>query len=128
MPVASARRTRGIRAEAQNYVPPQSETEKTIAGVWQGLFGLERVSVEENFFDLGGHSLLLVHMHERLRETLKLEFPIVTLFEYPTVQSLGRHLDSPRGTQANGEQWRDRARLQKQALAQMRPKAKREGL
>jgi hypothetical protein len=67
-------------------------------------------------------------MHERLRETLNVEFPIVTLFEYPTVQSLARHLDSPRDTKANGEQWRDRARLQKQALAQMRPKAKREGL
>src|SRR5258708_25046887 len=38
--------------------------------VWQNLFEIERVSIEENFFDLGGHSLLLVQMHTRLREAL----------------------------------------------------------
>ena len=93
--VASARPRQRIRAESQNYVPPQTEMEKTIAGVWQGMFGLERVGIEENFFDLGGHSLLLVQMHGRLQETLKMEFSIVTLFEHPTVRSLARHLGEP---------------------------------
>ena len=119
---------RKLRAESQNFVPPQTGMEQTIAGVWQKMFGLERVSIEESFFDLGGHSLLLVQMHSQLRETLKSEFPIVKLFEYPTVRSLARHLDqSAIATIQTGEQWRDRAQRQKQAMAQLRIKLKKRG-
>jgi len=100
--------------------------EQTIAGVWQKMFGLERISIEENFFDLGGHSLLLVQMHSRLQETLKSEFPIVKLFEYPTVRSLARHLgQSDIQKIQTGEQWHDRAQRQKQALAQLRIRLKK---
>ena len=123
--VASAKPRERIRAESQNYVPPQTEMEKTIAGVWQGMFGLEQVGIEENFFDLGGHSLLLVQMHGRLQETLKAEFSIVTLFEHPTVRSLARHLGEPSVSAAKtGQQWRDRAQSQRQALAQLRTQTK----
>jgi acyl carrier protein len=127
--VASARLRQRIRAESQNYVPPQTEMEKTIAGVWQGMFGLERVGIEENFFDLGGHSLLLVQMHARVQETLKTEFSIVTLFEHPTVRSLARHLGEPEvsATGTGQQRWRDRAHSQRQALAQLRTKLKRDG-
>jgi len=125
--VASAKLLERVRAESQNYVPPQSEMEQTIAGVWQGMFGLERVGIEENFFDLGGHSLLLVQMHGRLQETLKAEFSIVTLFEHPTVRSLARHLGEPSvSTAKTGQRWRDRAQSQRQALAQLRTQLKRD--
>ena len=107
-------------------MPPQTELEKTIAGVWQGMFGLDRVGIEENFFDLGGHSLLLVQMHGRLRAALESDFPIVTLFAHPTVRSLARHLgDASLGAAATGSQVRDRAQRQKQALAVFRNKSKR---
>ena len=89
---AVARTRRKLRAESQNFVPAQTDMEQMIANVWQKMFGLERISIEENFFDLGGHSLLLVQMHGRLRETLKSDFPIVTLLEHPNVRSLARHL------------------------------------
>ena len=91
--IAPVRAKLRLQAESQNFVPPQTEMERAISGVWQGLFGLDRISVEDNFFDLGGHSLLLVQMHNRLRETLRTEFPVVTLFEYPTVRLLARYLD-----------------------------------
>jgi len=110
-----------LSVQSQNYVPPQTSMEWTIAALWQNMFGVEQVSVEENFFDLGGHSLLLIQMHGRLREVLKIGFPIVTLFEHPTVRSLARHLSQPVGpsTQAS-EEIRDRAQKQKQALSRMR--------
>ena len=112
---------RRFLAGSQNYVPPQTEMEKAIAGVWQKLFGLDRVGIEENFFDLGGHSLLVVQTHSELREILKMEFPIVALFEYPTIRSLARHLGHPAlQTVGAGEHWRDRAARHKQALHQMR--------
>jgi acyl carrier protein len=108
-------------AQSQDFMPPQTEMEQSIASVWQKMFGLEQVNVEANFFDLGGHSLLLVQMHSLLREKLNSEFPIVALFEHPTVRALARHLDQPADSAVDkGEQLRDRAQRQKKALAQMR--------
>ena len=122
-PVVGMRPRERLRAESQNYVPPQTEIEKTIAVVWQKMFGLERVSVEENLFDMGGHSLLLLQMHGRLRAALKEEFPIVTLFVHPTIRSLARHLgQATSSAPENGEQWRNRAKQQKEALTQLRNK------
>jgi acyl carrier protein len=111
----------------QNFVPPQTEMEKNIASVWQKMFGLEQVNVETNFFEFGGHSLLLVQMHSLLREKLNSEFPIVALFEHPTVRALARHLSQPAGQDVEkGEQWRDRAQRQKKALSQMRVPTKKQ--
>ena len=114
---------KNIRVESQNYVPPQTETEKAIAVVWQKMFGLDRVSVDDNLFDLGGHSLLLVQMHARLRAALKKEFPLVTLFTHPTVRALARYCErGADGASENTAQWRTRAQQQKEALTQLRNK------
>jgi non-ribosomal peptide synthetase component F len=108
-------------AQSQNFMPAQTEMEKSIAAVWQKMFGLDQINVETNFFELGGHSLLLVQMHGLLRQALSSEFPIVALFEHPTVRALARHLGQPAelGSEKS-EQLRDRALRQKRALAQMR--------
>jgi len=121
-PVAIAEaRPSTAEMQTQNFVPAQTEMEKNIAAVWQKMFGLEQVNVETNFFEFGGHSLLLVQMHSLLREKLNSEFPIVALFEHPTVRALARHLSQPAGQAVEkGQQWRDRAQRQKKALAQLR--------
>jgi amino acid adenylation domain-containing protein/non-ribosomal peptide synthase protein (TIGR01720 family) len=120
-PALAEVRPSAIEVQTQNFVPAQTEMEKSIASVWQKMFGLEQVSVETNFFEFGGHSLLLVQMHSLLREKLNSDFPIVALFEHPTVRALARHLSQPVGQAAEkGEPWRDRAQRQKKALAQMR--------
>jgi non-ribosomal peptide synthase protein (TIGR01720 family) len=112
--------------QTQNFAPAQTEMEKSIASVWQKMFGLEQVNVETNFFEFGGHSLLLVQMHSLLREKLNSEFPIVALFEHPTVRALARHLSRPADQAVEkGEQWRDRAQRQKRALSQMRVPTKK---
>jgi amino acid adenylation domain-containing protein/non-ribosomal peptide synthase protein (TIGR01720 family) len=112
---------------SQNFVPAHSQSELAIAAVWADLFGLDQVSVEENFFDLGGHSLLLVKMHRRLQEAMYPQLSIVTLFEHPTVRSLAQHLDqcgqASRET-ATGESV-TRARQQRQALEQLRARLKK---
>ena len=126
-PAATAEvRPSAAEIQPQNFVPPQTEMEKNIASVWQKMFGLEQVNVETNFFEFGGHSLLLVQMHSLLREKLNSEFPIVALFEHPTVRSLARHLSQPAGqTGEKGEQWRDRAERQKKALSRLRVPTKK---
>ncbi len=80
------------RPEAAAYVAPKSELERTIAAVWRDLLGVDRIGVEDNFFDLGAHSLLLVRAHARLREALGQELTVIDLFRHPSVGALARHL------------------------------------
>ncbi|MBW4592773.1 MAG: amino acid adenylation domain-containing protein [Brasilonema angustatum HA4187-MV1] len=74
------------------YEPPRTEVEQTIANIWQQMLHVEKVGIHDNFFDLGGHSLLLVQIHAKLREVLNTNISIVNLFEYPTINSLAKYL------------------------------------
>jgi acyl carrier protein len=64
--------------------------------VWCEVLRLDEVGVDDNFFDLGGHSLLLVRAQAKLRETLDREVAIVEMFQYPTIRAMAAHLASPR--------------------------------
>ncbi|MDZ8067344.1 MAG: amino acid adenylation domain-containing protein [Nostoc sp. DedQUE08] len=76
------------------YVVPQTEVEKTIASVWQKALNLEKIGIHDNFFEIGGHSLLLVTVHSQLQEILKVELSTLDLFRYPTINSLAEYLNS----------------------------------
>ncbi|MDT5268373.1 MAG: hypothetical protein QOH49_559 [Acidobacteriota bacterium] len=76
------------RDEAEALVPPQSEVERAIAAIWREALGLEEVGIHDNFFDLGGHSLLLVRVHSELRQAFDAELTMLDLFKYPTISSL----------------------------------------
>ena len=71
-------------------VLPQTENEAKIATVWQEVLQLEVVGIHDNFFGLGGHSLLLTHIQRKLAELFSQELPIVTLFQNPTIHSLAK--------------------------------------
>ena len=67
------------------YVAPRSDIERTLAGFWEDLLGVDRVGVEDDFFALGGHSLIAVRLFAMIRKTWAADFPISVLFEAPTV-------------------------------------------
>jgi acyl carrier protein len=71
---------------------PQTQAEKAIAAIWQAVLGIDRVGLHDNFFDLGGHSLLMIKVHHQLQQQLALELPLVELFRYPTVRALATHI------------------------------------
>ncbi|MEO0834662.1 MAG: aminotransferase class V-fold PLP-dependent enzyme, partial [Cyanobacteria bacterium J06642_3] len=73
------------------YLPPQTEVEKTIAGIWQEVLGLEEVGIHDNFFELGGHSLLLVQVHSKLQTKFQ-QLALVDIFQYPTINYLAKYL------------------------------------
>jgi acyl carrier protein len=71
---------------------PQTELETTIATIWQEVLGVPGVGVTDNFFDLGGHSLLVVQVQRRLREACGREVSITDMFRLSTIRSLAAHL------------------------------------
>lgn len=75
-----------------SYVAPRNETEKVVSEIWQGVLKLPRVGVEDNFFDIGGHSLLAVQIMTRIEKKLGKKMAIAVLFDYPTVGKLSAHI------------------------------------
>lgn len=98
------------------YVPPTTEVEQTIAAVWQEVLHLEKVGIHDNFFDIGGHSLLIAQVHSQLQELLPQDLSMIELLEHPTINSLAKHLSEGKDAQLEVEQVRDRTQKQKQAM------------
>jgi amino acid adenylation domain-containing protein len=74
--------------QAHAYVTARTPTEKEVAAICAEILGVEQVGIHDNFFELGGHSLLATRVITRLRETFRIELPLRTLFEAPTVEGL----------------------------------------
>jgi amino acid adenylation domain-containing protein len=74
-------------------VQPSTLTESTLVEMWQELLRLRPITVHDNFFELGGHSLLATQMVSRIRDTFKLELPLKSVFEAPTIAQLAPFLD-----------------------------------
>src|SRR5262249_27273909 len=72
------------------------------AAVWRQLLGIDRIGREDNFFDLGGHSLLLVQAHAALVERLGRSLPVTDLFQFPTIESLAEHLGGGQRASSRG--------------------------
>jgi amino acid adenylation domain-containing protein len=89
-------------------VAPRTATEEAIAAAWREVLGLAAVGVEDSFFDLGGHSLLIVKVHRLLAEQFP-ELAVVDLFRYPTISSLAQFLSKERVEQVSLEESRERA-------------------
>lgn len=67
------------------FVEPQTDYERTLAGFWSELLGVKQIGVHDSFFDLGGHSLIAVRLFRKIKAAYAVEFPISTLFEAPTI-------------------------------------------
>lgn len=101
------------------YVAPRNETEQAIVAIWQEALQIEKVGIDDNFFDLGGHSLLMVSVHNKLKERFKKDLPIADLFKHPTVRRLTACLNEE-AKQTSAQSIRDRAKKQKQAAMSKR--------
>ncbi|HYK41880.1 MAG TPA: amino acid adenylation domain-containing protein [Thermoanaerobaculia bacterium] len=83
-----------VRPELQaSFVAPSTPTERALAKAWQDVLGLDHVGVHDNFFSLGGHSLLMIQVAARLRDSVGVELPLRTFFEAPTIAGLALQAD-----------------------------------
>jgi len=74
------------------YVAPQSEIERTIADVWQETLRLDKVGVNDNFFEIGGHSLALVKVQNKLGKIFGRSFPVLDFFRHTSVAALAKYI------------------------------------
>jgi natural product biosynthesis luciferase-like monooxygenase protein len=84
----------GQSPKASVYVAPSDDTEGQVADIWKDVLGRERVGVDDNFFDLGGHSLLIVQMHARLKQAFSRPVSLTDLYRFTTVRALASFLSA----------------------------------
>jgi amino acid adenylation domain-containing protein len=77
---------------AANYVMPQTEVEQTIAKIWEKALNLGNIGIHDNFFEIGGHSLLMIKVHSELRKIFQIDLSMLDLFRYPTISYLADYL------------------------------------
>jgi amino acid adenylation domain-containing protein len=104
----------------QLYVAPRSDLEGAIVKVWREVLGVEKVGVYDNFFDLGGHSLLMVQVQLKLREVGERAVTMIELFQYPTVDSLAKYMSQSQSDPASLQKVHERAAKQKEAIKRQR--------
>jgi len=101
----------------QAYIPPSNELETTLSKIWCQVLGLDLVGIHDNFFDLGGTSILAAKLIALVHQELAIELPIVKLFQYPNITLLAKHLSQPKSDQPTYEAVQDRAQRRRAALS-----------
>jgi amino acid adenylation domain-containing protein len=97
-----------------------NDLESQITAIWCDVLGVASLSLEERFFDIGGHSLLMIDVHDRLRDKTGRDVPLLDLFQYTTVRSLARYLGQRPAEVTSEITGLNRGKLRKQLAARQR--------
>jgi acyl carrier protein len=109
------------RSESATHQPPNNDVERAIVSVLHELLGASDTGVDDNFFDLGANSLMMVQASVRLRSLLGRPVPLVRMFQHPTARALAAALGTAEPAVDSGvKQSQDRAQMRKEAMERMR--------
>jgi amino acid adenylation domain-containing protein len=96
---------------------PRTEIERFIAEIWQEHLQVANIGVDDNFFDLGGHSMMILPIHERLAVRFGEQITVIDLFSYPSISALAKYLEHPQDDAPLELVAQERADRQLQAFA-----------
>jgi acyl carrier protein len=99
------------RTQGMSYVAPRTPFEHTLVNIWQDVLGLDQVGVHDNFFDLGGHSLMATQVVSRVRQEFYVDLKLMDFFKMPTIAELSKGLEGLLWVNA-GKPSEDEAELQ----------------
>jgi amino acid adenylation domain-containing protein len=105
---------------AAAFAAPQSDLEALFARLWKSTLRRDLVGIDDNFFDIGGDSLLLTTLHRDLERELRSDIPITDLFQFPTIRKLAEHLGAGNENSGTEDRIAARARRQRAVLARGR--------
>ncbi|WP_375501417.1 amino acid adenylation domain-containing protein [uncultured Nostoc sp.] len=77
---------------SEGFVAPSTPTEEILAKLWMEVLGRKQVGIYDNFFDIGGHSLLIIQVGNKVREIFNSNISVTDLFKYPTISNLAKYL------------------------------------
>jgi len=86
----------------RSYIAPHTPTEQSLALIWSTVLGAEQVGITDNFFEMGGHSLMAMQVVARIRRVFDVEIPIRSLFEDPTIKGLAIAVEEARAIGTRG--------------------------
>ncbi|HMT29886.1 MAG TPA: beta-ketoacyl synthase N-terminal-like domain-containing protein, partial [Bacteroidia bacterium] len=90
------------------FVAPQTHEEKSIAILWSQLLRIDKVGIDDNFFDLGGNSLLALQSIARLRQEQGMDIPVVKLYQFPTIKGILRSISDSGNKKSSFDKARER--------------------
>jgi acyl-coenzyme A synthetase/AMP-(fatty) acid ligase/acyl carrier protein len=108
------------KADARDYKEPAAGAEAVVANIWRELLGVDRIGVRDNFFDLGGHSLLVLQMVGKLKRHFSKPIAVVDVFQFPTVERLAAYFSDAESAAMNLGRSYDQGGRQREALQQQR--------
>lgn len=115
----------GLRPDIDtDYAAPRTDIEEAIACVWQELLEVDRVGRHDDFFSLGGHSLLLVEAHTELQSSFARDLTITDLFRFPTVAALAGYLAGTTTPAKPTQRIQERARRQRESTRRSRQRGR----
>jgi amino acid adenylation domain-containing protein len=89
--------------QTAQYVAPETQTETDLHALWCAALNVEKISIAENFFTVGGHSLLAIRLIGRIRDQFNVELKVNDFFDHATVQDLAEYIDLIKGSLAEPE-------------------------
>ncbi|MEG4959437.1 MULTISPECIES: amino acid adenylation domain-containing protein [unclassified Microcoleus] len=111
--------------QSQSYAAPQSELELLLAGVWSKLLKLDRVGIHDNFFEIGGNSLMTLQVAVQVRALVHTDLAVVKLFQHPTIAQLANYLNQGQSASPSNNKFQDRADRQKAAFNRQKQSTKK---
>ena len=106
---------------SQELILPQDELQKSLSLFWGKVLKIDKIGIDDNFFDLGGDSLLSVQLVTLLEKEMKTDIPVVKFFQYPTIRSFAEYIESKKISKRDmQDRSESRASLQRKSLAQRR--------
>ncbi|AUB41610.1 Acyl carrier protein [Nostoc flagelliforme CCNUN1] len=107
------------------YEAPNSEIERAITKIWLEILHLEKVGINNSFFDLGGNSLLMVQVNHKLREVLHSDISVLEMFQNPTIKSLAKYINISSKETSPFESLNNRIQKQREAVNRQKSLMKR---
>jgi len=99
---------------------PSTQLEQLVSDIWKRILRIDRAGLDDNFFDLGGDSLLLLAVHFNLQKTTRTEIPVTDLFEFTTVRTLAAHLGQSQSATSSFSAFQHQGQKQREAMARAR--------
>ena len=104
-------------------VSPTTETEHTLADILKQVLQIEKVGIYDNFFDLGGNSIQIVQIHNKIKEVFKKDIPITEIFRHPTINDLDKYFSENTSNFRSNYKQLSRAESRKEKLKKRRRRA-----